>query len=55
MREKDLRETMAFQLSLLRLVTAPHKGNEPVPGKVEGEGEEQLERLVQLAGYGYQH
>ncbi|MBK7928251.1 MAG: hypothetical protein IPJ98_12380 [Bryobacterales bacterium] len=53
MRDKELRETMAFQLSLLRLVTAPHKGNEPVPGKVEGE--EQLERLVQLAAYGYQH
>lgn len=52
MREKELRELMSFQLSLLRLVTTPHKGIEPVPGKHEGE--EQLEHLVQLAGYGYQ-
>lgn len=53
MREQDLRDSMSFQLSLLRLVTAPHTGAEPV--RAQAEGEKQLERLVQLAACGDRH
>ena len=55
MREANhLREDMEFQLSLLRLITAPHqsKGQRP---DIKTEGEVQLERLFQVAESGYRN
>ena len=55
MREADhLRQDMEFQLSLLRLMTVPHQAGLQGSGD-KPEGEEQLERLFQLAEYSYRN
>ena len=53
MRESDhLQQDMEFQLSLLRLMTVPHRGGAPETGS-ELDGEKQLERLFQLTDSGF--
>lgn len=50
---ENLRQDMEFQLSLLRLVTVPHQAEAKTPAKAEGE--EQLERLFEVAESDYQN
>ncbi len=55
MRAADqLLDNMEFQLSLLRLMTAPHQPAGDAEA-YEPEGAVQLERLFQLAGSGYRN